>query len=282
MTSINNRTRVDLHIHSYASDGTWPSEEVVKYAKNNNVGLMAITDHDEVKGIKAGEDCAKENHIGFIRGIEISSTLNNELFHILAYGVDIRNSNLISLVENNSMLLDKKDDNTIKYLIDQGYAINFQEYLKYKHDPIRGGWKALSFLIDKKLCNDVGDYFERLFKGKHEIQFPDFSHPEKVIKTIKDAGGVPVLAHPYYAPMDIAVEDRLGIFKEMGIQGFECFHPNHSKEITRLCLEWCKRNDTIITAGSDCHGDFIKSRTIGKPEVYVDDINLGKLKDYIL
>jgi predicted metal-dependent phosphoesterase TrpH len=274
--------KVDLHIHSYASDGTWPTEKIINSALDKEIMLISITDHDEIKMTEEAVNISRKKKINYLKGVEISSTLNGELFHILAYGIDVNNKELNKLLENNRNMLDEKDDNTIKYLINNGYNIDFQKYLNYENDPTRGGWKALNFLIDEKLCIDVGDYFGRLFKDKHEIQFPEFPHPEEVIRIIKRADGIPILAHPYYTPIELPVAERLGVFKEIGIDGFECFHPNHSKDITRLCLEWCKKNNTIITAGSDCHGDFIKTRRIGEPIAYIEDINLGKLKDYII
>lgn len=281
MKTINDK-KVDLHIHSYYSDGTWDPEEVVRAALNNDVGIMSITDHDDLRGILEGEISAKNLNIKYLRGIEISSTLNDELFHILAYGMDISNKELLALIEENTKKLEEKDDNTIKYLIDEGYHIDFEEYLNYENNPRRGGWKALNFLIDKKLCEDVGDYFGRLFKDKHAMQFPVFKHPSEVIEIVKKAGGVSVLAHPYYYPSNEEVSTRLGKFLEYGIEGFECIHPNHSEKVTRECIEWCKKNKLIITAGSDSHGDFIKSRIIGKPEAKISDINLGILEQYIV
>ncbi|MFD3158426.1 PHP domain-containing protein [Haloimpatiens sp. FM7330] len=272
---------VDLHIHTMASDGTWTPEQIVLEAIDKGVKLISITDHDETSNLKEAENQAKRYDIKFIKGVEISSTYNGELFHILGYGIDEQNIKLRDILKGNRKLLEDKDDNSIKALRERGYNIDFNEYVSYKHNPSRGGWKALNFLIDKNICKDVGDFFANLFVGENSLAFPQFPHPKEIVEIVKQAGGVPILAHPYYVHTEEKVEDRLSTFFDMGIEGFECYHPNHSQQITKECIEWCKRNNAIITAGSDCHGDFIKTRSVGKPRVCMEQLNLGKLVQFI-
>lgn len=272
---------LDLHIHSTASDGTYSPEKIVQEAAKKGIGLISLTDHDDIKNVKDTEKFAEDKGIAFLPGIEVSSTLEGELFHILAYGTDNTNKELLELLEHNRYLLGKKDDDSIKYLVEKGYDIDYLKYEKYEHDNARGGWKALNFLIDEKLCIDVKDYFTRLFCEENGIKFPKFSNTEEVIKIIKKANGVPVLAHPYYSKDDTTVFDKLDKFLRMGIEGVECFHPHHNEQITQLCLEWCRKNNVIITAGSDFHGGFIEERSMGNPKVIIKEVNLGRLEEHI-
>ncbi len=273
--------QVDLHIHSVASDGTWTNREIVEKVRENGVSLFTISDHDQFSDASDLSDLLKEYNLSYLKGLEISSTFEGNLNHILAFGVDTQNEELRKIVNKNAKMLEEKDDNSIKHLINNGYDIDFQEYLDYKYKLNRGGWKALNFLIDKGYCENISDYFSNLFGGKNKISLPDFSDSYEVIKRIKAAGGVAVLAHPYYVKSSISVDKRLGAFKDMGVDGIECYHPNHTKEITVECYEWCKKNDMLITAGSDCHGDFIPSRKIGLPKVTINQVKLGKLIDYV-
>ena len=98
------------------------------------------------------QDLTEEMDIKFIPGIEISSIINGEQFHILAYNFDKNNKELMGLIENNDRLLQEKDDNSIKQLIDAGYDIDFEDYLSYEHDPSKGGWKTINFLFDRGIC----------------------------------------------------------------------------------------------------------------------------------
>lgn len=278
---IKNNCKLDMHIHSSASDGTWSPEMIIDEIKKADVQLFSLTDHDSFENVEKTKKIIFNEQLNFIPGIEISSTFNGNLYHILAYGTDNTNEKLRVILERNRLLLEEKDDKAIKHLIKDGNDIDFDEYMNYKYTSDRGGWKALNYLIDKGYCKDVSDYFTRLFVGKMDIQFPIFTNTIKVVNVIKEAGGVAVLAHPYYVDMDIDVDKRLGTLKEIGIQGVECFHPNHSKQRMAECAKWCRDNNLIITAGSDCHGEFIPKRKIGMMNVTVEDVMLKELLDYL-
>jgi predicted metal-dependent phosphoesterase TrpH len=269
--------KVDLHMHTIASDGAWTPDVLVEEAKKNNIGLMSVTDHDSTDNVLVVEELCKKNNIKFIRGVEISSSFNKDWFHILGYNINIENKQLKELLYHNTYLMEKKDDDTIKMLIDDGYNIDFNEYKKYEYKLERGGWKALNFLIDIGICVDVADFFGRLFSETRKVPFPKFPSSKEVIGIIKKAGGVPILAHPEYLPIDFDIEYRLNEFKYIGIEGVECYHPNHSKETTDRCLKWCKENYMLITAGSDCHGNFIPNRKLGNPQVFLSELNLGRI-----
>jgi 3',5'-nucleoside bisphosphate phosphatase len=279
---LKDNSYVDLHIHSNASDGTHSPEELIEEALKNGIELMALTDHDEIENVEKMKSLAKGKGIAFLPGIEISSTFKGKLYHILAYGTNNKDKELIELINHNKYILNKRNDESIKYLIEKGYEIDFSEYEKYEYDRRRGGWKSLSFLIDKGICRDVGDYFNRLFYKQKTILFPEFPSTEEVVKIIKKADGIPVLAHPYYEKDDTPVSEKLSIFIDMGLEGVECFHPNHSKDIINSCLEWCRKEGVIITSGSDFHGGFIETRRMGTPKAAIKDINLGELNSKIL
>lgn len=279
---MNKRGKVDMHIHTTASDGSWLPEKVARMASESGVEFMSVTDHDAVGNVETTSEFARDFGMKFVSGVEISSTAGEEMIHILGYGIDVQNQGLKDLLKENSYLMNKKDDNLIKRLIARGYNLDYSDYEKYEHNATRGGWKALSYLIDAGLCVDIKDFFTNLFPRESLDSYPVFSSPEEVIGVIKSAGGVPVLAHPYYEPTDETVDARLGRFMEHGFEGVECYHPNHPAGISMECAKWCKNNEFIITAGSDSHGDFIRSRKIGTPEVNYDQVKLGRIEEMFI
>jgi len=94
------------------------------------------------------------------------------------------------------------------------------------------------------------------------------------LSSIKNTGGITVLAHPgagiYLSDYNKVVPAAL----DLGVEGIECYHPENRLEVTEYCLEICKKNNLYITGGSDCHGDFVKERRLGKPDVYLDQLAL--------
>jgi 3',5'-nucleoside bisphosphate phosphatase len=272
----------DMHIHTTASDGSWTPEELILHTSMSNLELIAVTDHDCIDNACETALLANRNNIKYIAGVEISSTFNGSLYHILGYGIDTKDDWLREVLQHNTKIMEKHDDDSIKTLIDAGYGINFEDYVTYCYDKRRGGWKSLNFLIDKGICSGVGDYFGKLFCKERSPAFPVFPEPHIIIDCIKKSGGVSVLAHPVYEKIDCSVDDILNSFKEIGIEGIECYHPNHSIKDTKDCLRWCNANSMIITGGSDCHGDLIKARKLGMLKLDINMIRLGSILNKII
>jgi len=88
-------SRVDLHLHTIASDGTWTAKEVVEHAQKVGLGVMAITDHDSVASVAEGKSLAESAGIKFHTGTEICSTFQGHCFHVLGYDIDINNKQLL-------------------------------------------------------------------------------------------------------------------------------------------------------------------------------------------
>ena len=273
--------RVDLHLHTTASDGSWSAEQLVKEVKAAGIGLFSITDHDSIASIAAAGELAAREGLAFIPGVEICATLKGQIFHILGYGIDINAPEINRILNHNTHLMEEVDHTSIKKLIADGLDIDFADYCAYRHDPARGGWKSLSFLIDRGFCKDVADYFKNLFTAERGISFPEFPPPAVVIKAVKLSGGIPILAHPgsdFHGP---TLEETLDFFVREAIEGVECYHPGHDEATTRRAVDWCNRHGLLITGGSDCHGDFVPHRKLGTPPIEVQDLRLGRLMDYI-
>lgn len=274
---MNGNTKVDLHIHTLASDGTWTPAETVAAVQASGVGLFAVTDHDTVASVAAAARLAAEAGLGFLPGVEISTTLGGQLFHILGYGIDPENAALRRILTHNTDLMEEVDHDSIRKLVADGLPIAYDEFRAYEHDPRRGGWKSLAYLIDKGMCTGVGDFFSDLFTPERGIVFPEFPQPAEAIAAIKTAGGIPVLAHPgsdFHGP---ALEETLNLFAAQDIEGVECFHLCHDAATTRRAVEWCDRHGLLITGGSDCHGGFVPGRKLGVPDIRLGQLRLGGL-----
>jgi predicted metal-dependent phosphoesterase TrpH len=270
--------QVDLHIHTTASDGRWPPERVISEAVRAGIGFIAVTDHDTIGSVKACQGLAAGAGLFFLRGVEISSAVQGQVFHILGYGFDLDHPGLGKLLAENTEKLDRADDRIVESLVERGYNVDPAEYAAYTYERTRGGWKVLNYLIDRGLCADVADYLERVGRGQTP---PSFPQPKEVIATIREAGGEAILAHPLATMEGMRIsEEMLPRFLQWGISGLECYHPEQDEEETALCLEWCDRENLLITGGSDCHGGLV-GREIGVPPVTLGDLRLGKLERWL-
>lgn len=273
--------RVDLHIHTIASDGCWTPERVVTEAQAQGIGLLAIADHDTIASVPLTAALVREAGLAFLRGVEVNTRLEGNLFHILAYGFDPDNPALTALLRENRARLDQFNEDVVHCLIAAGYPIDLNDYAAYEYDPSRGGWKALNFLIERGFCTDVRDYIRNLL-AHLSIDYPPFLHPAQVITIIRQADGVPILAHPGANLRRVNVMDEiLALFVDFGIRGLECYSPNHDDAMTRFCLDWCNRHGWLVTGGSDCHGGFA-GRKLGVPSIDGADLRLGELEERIV
>jgi predicted metal-dependent phosphoesterase TrpH len=106
--------------------------------------------------------------------------------------------------------------------------------------------------------------------------------PEFAISSIIKSGGIPILAHPGATVYSDDYKTIVEIMFKKGIKGIECFHPENNVEITDYCVDFSKKNKLYITGGSDCHGDFLEARLLGKPEIWKNQIKIGNLLNKFL
>jgi predicted metal-dependent phosphoesterase TrpH len=200
------------------------------------------------------------------------------LYHLLAYGIDAGDPQLSAFVAANRALLLGASDDAVALLAAAGYPVSVDDYAAYTWDRRRGGWKALNYLIDRGICQDVRCYFDELFVGELAHPAPEFPSPEEVIAVARQARGVVTLAHPgafFTNGLDEQLMDQL---VDMGLAGIECYSFHHDEAITRRLLAYCRRRDLLITGGSDCHGGFV-GRPLGMPPIRVGDLRLGVLSE---
>jgi predicted metal-dependent phosphoesterase TrpH len=273
--------RADLHIHTVASDGCWTPAQVVAEVQARGIGLFAVADHDSIASVSETEALAREAGLAFLRGVEVSTLLDGSVYHILAYGFDVHHSLFTAFLEKNDALLAQAGDDAIRCLVSFGRTIDLDDYAGYEYDHSRGGWKALNFLIDRGFCTDVGDYLRNL-APRLCVEWPSFPHPADAVAAIRKAGGVPILAHPGASLRHKGVsEETLRPFLDFGVAGLECYSQYHDEATTRFCLDWCARNDLLVTGGSDCHGGFV-GRELGVPPVGTTDLRLGEVGERII
>jgi predicted metal-dependent phosphoesterase TrpH len=265
--------KTDLHIHTSASDGTWSPEALIQNVIDAGIKIFSVTDHETVENIAAVSDLTIDTNLTFIRGVEINAYSEGQTFHILGYNIDTEDEGLNHVLLKNRAFFERQNKKSIAMLMEMGHPVSPHEYDQYQNNPDRGGWKALNYTIDQGLCQTYKEFFN-LFDGKKDFFKMNVDiKPEAAISCIRQAGGIPVLAHPGSGLYGNDFKKTVSSVLEIGIEGLECYHPENSTEVTEYCLEICKKHNLYITGGSDCHGEFVKGRRLGKP-----DIDLSRLK----
>lgn len=268
--------KVDMHIHTNVSDGTWGVEQLKAELKKNNIEIFSITDHDDIGNV---ENMAKIitpiDNLVYIKGVEATASYKGREYHLTLYNYDINNKRLIEFLNWTKNLRLDFNDRFIKYLSAFREDVTFDDFLEYKENRSKGGWKSLNYLIDKKVHQDMFEHFYDIGKSGLSITF---KNPEKVVDICKQSGGYLFLAHPSYHYRNEGMsEEELKYWLSLGIDGVECYSPYNTGNDTGKYINFCNKNNLMISAGSDCHGDFIKDRVLGKPKVDLADLNIKKL-----
>lgn len=263
---------VDLHTHTTASDGDLYPGELVSLASENGIKLLSITDHDTVDGISEAEDKALELGIDFIPGIEISAKSESEL-HILGYYIEKDVKAFQEGIHILHSFRDAREKITIDYLNSKNVEITAEEVKVATKGNIIGRPHMAAVMIQKGYVNNKKEAFDK-YIGTPEymaIERPKTTMEES-INIIKAGHGVPVLAHPHSLRQSYSELDKtLGILKEMGLKGMECYYNSYSKNDTANYLTLANKHGLLPTGGSDFHGPFTKP-----------DVKIGTGKNNIL
>lgn len=249
---------VDLHIHTYYSDGTMSPKEVVADAKRKNLGIISITDHDVLDSYEEFKAEAEKAGIIPIRGVEIDAIFEGHLVHLLAYKFN-DNEKFFELINNAKEKLLETSIELIRRMENDYDNISLEDYNSYEYDRKKGGWKGIHYLLERNITEGLFDGVK--YYGKYECGHEKFEFPsvKEVCDITHEAGGYVVLAHPcnYYKDKTRdEILEKFKILRGLGIDGIECYYPANSDLMTETSLEFCNKNNMIITAGSDGHGDF--------------------------
>jgi len=264
----------DMHIHTWYSDGTLSPEEIAEKAKAENVTLISVCDHELTDAYPELEKLCAGNNIKLITGVEIVGIMDGREYHILAYNFDKQNKALNDLMRHNRNIFLDRGSKLIEKMSEQPEyceIISMQEFSKYERDRRNGGWGSIDYLKSKGIVKGWFDY--RDLARKYPVELEKYFFPAgEVIKIIHNAGGYAVLAHPGDNDLETCKKAALK-FLELGIDGFECYYPAHSEEITEFHVKFCREHDLIITVGNDEHGGFGEFN-IGTLKIKTEQLNL--------
>jgi len=274
----------DLHVHSFFSDGSMSPEEIIEAAVTNDVGVLAVSDHNMLDGSVMIRELCKCRGIRYIPAVEIDTVEDENNFHILAYGFDMENTCFRDFVKHTRFCLDELSVKLIELMQYDYSGLSLDDFFNYTPDRRLGGWKALQYLMTKGLTSSLKEGIPFYFDYGLVYSKSGYSTIAATAYRIKSAGGYSVLAHPGEL-MDTS--DILQFKKELrrlisfGLNGIECYYPSHSEPVTQACLEICEEYGLLVTAGSDCHGIFGKTR-VGEMNICADKLILNELivKEY--
>jgi len=278
--------KIDLHIHTKTcSDGNLSIEEVFKEAKNRNIDLMSITDHDCIDCQEKAIALAREYDIAYIPGVELNVTFqypgsNSVSLDFLGYQYDIGNQELkdkLTLMREHRetrarQILEKLNAEFAKENIER-----FTEKdLKNIQDSVDGSFgrpHIANYLIKKGIVRDKQEAFDK-YLVRYDVPKYPLSLAE-ASRLIRSAGGILILAHPSdpngtsLASITSYLDEQTDIIKEYMLEyidGVECWHSRNDAKTTASYIEFARKHHLLMTGGSDCHQKPILMGTLDIPD----------------
>ncbi|HEX7051793.1 MAG TPA: PHP domain-containing protein [Longimicrobiales bacterium] len=246
--------RIDLHLHSTASDGTLAPDALALAARDGGLDVIALTDHDTAAGLPQALSSAG-SAIRVISGIEISSTHAGCDLHFLGYAIDPAAP---AIVEHAHAAIARRRERMrgmIRRLADLGITVHFDEVLAAAGpDAAALGRPHLArVLVDHGHAATIADAFDRYLADGGPAFLPiQLLTPAEAIERIHAAGGTAVWAHP---PADL-LDRELPNFIDSGLDGLECFRPRSTPAEVRRLVEMSRTHGLLMTGGSDWHGPW--------------------------
>lgn len=243
-------TGADLHLHSYYSDGTSSPREIVTRAKGCRLSPIALTDHDTVAGIPEALQSASEEGVEVIPGVELSVDEGDQQVHILGYCIRWEDPALRGGLELQAERRWERLQEMLRRLRRLGIPLPPEEVVRVAGRGTVGRLHVARALLLRGDVGSLEEAFDRYLGVGRPAYVPRFGFTiREAIETIRNAGGVSVLAHPGRDGLDL-----LPPLLQAGLQGIEVFHPSHTAEDILLLTRLAATHRLLITGGSDCHG----------------------------
>ena len=275
----------DLHSHSTCSDGLLSPTEVVERAAGNGVDLLALTDHDEIKGLEEAAAASRAAGIGFVPGVEVSVTWQGETLHIVGLGVDAQSEALRSGLAKVRSGRDARAQKMSDALADIGIHGVLDGALKYVGNPALVSRSHFArYLVEIGIAPHTDAVFKHyLAKGKPGYIETQWAHLAEAIEWILASGGLPVVAHPgRYKISDAQYDTLFSSFRDLGGVGVEVVSGSQSPSKTGKFARYARRYGLLASRASDFHGDAGKRVDLGGCEPLPEGLTpiWSRLTDY--
>lgn len=255
-------SRIDLHMHSTASDGTDIPVQLMELVKSNGICIFALTDHDTISGVEKLRHQTQAD-TAFIPGIEFSCRTLSGKCHILGYGYAADHPAFKVALEEGASLRHAKLNKRLTFLRERGGRFPDQELQQLDQMPSVGKPHLGNLMVKYGYFNTKEDAIANVLNRCHtgSSRIP----AETAVKAIAAAGGIPVWAHPLGGEGEPEVGEEqfnamLDELIEYGLMGMECFYSKYPLKRCEQLAEIAQEHNLLVSGGSDYHCVFRERR----------------------
>lgn len=249
--------RVDLHVHSTASDGAFAPAEVARRAAEAGLQAFALTDHDTLAGVAEARAAGAELGVRVIAGCEFSVDGPGGEMHLLGYFLPDGDPAVESFLADQREKRVRRAELLVGRLRKLGIAITIEQVRAIAGSGAVGRPHVARALVALGAVRDIGDAFDK-YLGTGRAAFVPKVLPRvgEVTALVRASGGITSAAHL----KDRGMKPILQLLKQAGVDGVEVRHPSHDESTTKRLSKLFVELDLVPTGGTDWHGDFAEDR----------------------
>jgi predicted metal-dependent phosphoesterase TrpH len=284
--------KIDLHIHSKSSDGTFTAEEIIKEAKQRNIEFMSITDHDSISCQGVATALARQAGIRYVSGVELNVTFSHPEYHkgkavsldFLGYQFEPKDNEFSAKLQLMARYREERAAKILKNLNAEFEKEGIEKLTEKDFDLIQasvdgtlGRPHIADYLVKKGIVQTRQEAFDKYLVKCDVPKYPLFL--EEASKLVRSASGKLVLAHPNdphgtsLVTLTKSLSEQTAIVETSMlplIDGVECWHSRNDAQTTNHYMKLAKEHGLIMTGGSDCHQKPIVMGTVNVPTWVAD------------
>ncbi|RJO65300.1 MAG: PHP domain-containing protein [Candidatus Omnitrophota bacterium] len=268
----------DLHLHTVYSDGSYTPEKLIDEAAKSGLSAISVTEHDSVDSTELVMACSRVHGLEAIAGIEFTAEYNDREIHILGYLVDYKNHSLREKIAVLQQVRTERVHHILKKLGALNIALDPSKVFALATKGTVGRLHIAKALVSEGLVGSTWEVFDKYLGDKGPAYVAGFRFSVyEAARIIKDAGGIPVLAHPHV----LENNDLIPYFAEQGVMGIEALYSEYSEETVHFYLQIAQKLNLLVTGGSDFHGDAkpeVKLGSVKIPYTLVEDLKKAKTR----
>ncbi|MCZ6602778.1 MAG: PHP domain-containing protein [Planctomycetota bacterium] len=266
--------KIDLHTHTTCSDGIQTPTELMTEAKEVGLDIIAVTDHDTTAGLDEAAEAAEQLGLRLIPGIELSVYAMEREVHVLAFFLDRTSPALQEFLQEQKEARVARIYKMLEKLKSIGVDIPPEDVIVEGKKGTLGRPHVARALVKHGYIKEEDEAFRKYIGRDQPGHVPRVKvSPSEGIARMKEAGAIPVLAHP-------GLYGREGLVDLMivsGVMGIEAYHPDHSEGVARRFANLAADKGLLVTGGSDYHGRP-RGKRFGLGAVPVPESILGPLE----
>ena len=250
------RDSIDLHTHSFASDGTDSPADLVALADAQSLAAVALTDHDTVSGLAEAAAAGKALGMNVVRGCELAVSSPYGEVHILGLWLPENPSGLAAALEGIRAERAARNREMVETFRRVGFDVSYTELLDIAAGESVGRPHMARLLVQKGICPSTREAFARFLGDGKAMYVPRvLLTPAEVLALLQAEGATTVLAHPMLikAPYP-ELEAMVKSLAAMGLDAVETYYSEHDAAATRRAKRLADRFSLAVSGGSDYHG----------------------------